>query len=45
MNFPSAIMGTVDLVCAGILVFNFGLVWWSVPLITICVIKGGISYI
>ncbi len=45
MNFLSAIMGGVDLICAGILLFEFGLVWWDTPLIAICVMKGGMSFI
>jgi len=45
MKFLSAIMGLTDFICIGIILYNYGLVWWSIILFFIMGIKGGMSFL
>jgi len=44
MNVLSVIMGLADLICIGLILFSFGLVWWTMILAVVMVYKGAISF-
>lgn len=45
MNPISAIMGLADLICIGIILINYGFIWWSIILAVVMVTKGGMSFL
>jgi len=45
MKTLGVIMGLADLICIALVLFSYGLVWWTIILSIIMVYKGAISFI
>jgi len=45
MKALSIIMGLADLICIGLVLFSYGVVWWTIILSIIMIYKGAISFI
>ena len=45
MNPITAIMGLADLIALGLIIYAYGVVWFTIPLAVIILIKGVMSFL